>query len=129
MGAAVRDDVTAGLAHEGGDLFSEVGVAWAIVNLDAPLPGDDDRRRLTDSRVARHNRGVALPRHAAVAAYLHERDGDPVTAARHNAEAARSAPNLPNATPYATGRTAQRAVWPRRNATTTAREVPFADIR
>ncbi|GAA3510891.1 RNA polymerase sigma factor (sigma-70 family) [Streptosporangium album] len=37
----------------------------------------------------------ALPRHAAVAAYLHERDGDPVTAARLYAEAARSAPSLP----------------------------------
>jgi hypothetical protein len=40
-------------------------------------------------------RWPALPRHAAVAAYLHERDGDPVTAARLYAEAARSAPNLP----------------------------------
>ena len=37
----------------------------------------------------------ALPRHAAVAAYLHERDGDQVTAARLYAEAARSAPSLP----------------------------------
>jgi hypothetical protein len=37
----------------------------------------------------------ALPRYTAVAAYLHERDGDPVTAARLYAEAARSAPNLP----------------------------------
>jgi len=37
----------------------------------------------------------AMPRHTAVAAYLHERDGDPVTAARLYAEAARSAPNLP----------------------------------
>ena len=36
----------------------------------------------------------ALPRHTAVAAYLHERDGDPVTAARLYAEAARSASNL-----------------------------------
>jgi predicted RNA polymerase sigma factor len=32
---------------------------------------------------------------AAVAAYLHERDGDPITAARLYAEAARSASNLP----------------------------------
>jgi hypothetical protein len=30
-----------------------------------------------------------------VEAYLHERDGDPVTATRLYAEAARSAPNLP----------------------------------
>jgi hypothetical protein len=75
----------------------------------------DELVRLTDSPVARLNRAVAvgeadgpraglaalagldpaLPRHAAVAAYLHERDGDPVTAARLYAEAARSAPNLP----------------------------------
>src|SRR5437588_10565020 len=75
----------------------------------------DELVRLTDSPVARLNRAVAvgeadgpraglaalagldpsLPRHAAVAAYLHERDGDPVTAARLYAEAARSAPSLP----------------------------------
>jgi predicted RNA polymerase sigma factor len=75
----------------------------------------DELVRLTDSPVVRLNRAVAvgeadgpraglaalaeldpaLPRHAAVAAYLHERDGDPVTAARLYAEAARSAPNLP----------------------------------
>jgi len=75
----------------------------------------DELVRLTDSPIARLNRAVAvgeadgpraglaalaeldpsLPRHAAVAAYLHERDGDPVTAARLYAEAARSAPNLP----------------------------------
>ncbi|HCA84847.1 MAG TPA: RNA polymerase subunit sigma-24, partial [Streptomyces sp.] len=35
-----------------------------------------------------------LPRHTAVAAYLHERDGDPATAARLYAEAARKAPDL-----------------------------------
>lgn len=75
----------------------------------------DELVRLTDSPVVRLNRAVAvgeangpragltalerldpaLPRHAAVAAYLHERDGDPVTAARLYAEAARSAPSLP----------------------------------
>jgi predicted RNA polymerase sigma factor len=75
----------------------------------------DELVRLTDSPVARLNRAVAvgeadgpqaglaalagletsLPRHAAVAAYLHERDGDPVTAARLYVEAARLAPNLP----------------------------------
>jgi predicted RNA polymerase sigma factor len=75
----------------------------------------DELVRLTNSPVARLNRAVAvgeadgpraglaaiagldpsLPRHAAVAAYLHERDGDPVTAARLYAQAARSAPNLP----------------------------------
>lgn len=37
---------------------------------------------------------ASLPRHTAVAAYLHERDGDLATAARLYAEAARQAPNL-----------------------------------
>jgi predicted RNA polymerase sigma factor len=75
----------------------------------------DELVRLTDSPVARLNRAVAvgeaagpraglaalaeldpaLPRHAAVAAYLHERAGDPVTAARLYNDAARSAPSLP----------------------------------
>ncbi len=70
---------------------------------------------LTDSPVVRLNRAVAvgeadgpraglaalaeldpaLPRHAAVAAYLHERDGDRETAARLYAQAAGFAPNLP----------------------------------
>jgi RNA polymerase sigma factor (sigma-70 family) len=74
----------------------------------------DELVRLTDSPVVRLNRAVAvgeadgpraglaalagldpsLPRHAAVAAYLHERDGDPATAARLYADAARTAPNL-----------------------------------
>ena len=74
----------------------------------------DELLRLTDSPVVRLNRAVAvgeadgpqaglaalaeldpsLPRHAAVAAYLHERAGDGVTAARLYADAARSAPNL-----------------------------------
>ncbi|MYS56412.1 RNA polymerase subunit sigma-24, partial [Streptomyces sp. SID6013] len=36
----------------------------------------------------------ALPRYAAVAAYLHERDGDPDRAARLYAEAARKATDL-----------------------------------
>lgn len=75
----------------------------------------DELVRLTDSPVVRLNRAVAvgeanspqaglaalaeldpsLPRYTAVAAYLHERDGDPVTAARLYAEAARAAPSLP----------------------------------
>lgn len=75
----------------------------------------DELVRLTDNPVARLNRAVAvgeadgpraglaalaeldtaLPRHSAVAAYLHERDGDPATAARLYAEAAESAHNLP----------------------------------
>jgi RNA polymerase sigma factor (sigma-70 family) len=74
----------------------------------------DELVRLTGSPVARLNRAVAvgeadgpraglaalagldpgLPRHAAAAAYLHERDGDAVTAARLYAQAARAAPNL-----------------------------------
>jgi RNA polymerase sigma factor (sigma-70 family) len=75
----------------------------------------DELVRLTGSPVARLNRAVAvgeadgaraglaaldgldpkLPRYAAVAAHLHERDGDRPTAARLYAEAARVAPNLP----------------------------------
>ncbi|MFJ2955651.1 RNA polymerase sigma factor [Streptomyces sp. NPDC087270] len=74
----------------------------------------DELVRLTDSPVVRLNRAVAvgeadgpraglaaladlddsLPRHTAVAAYLHERDGDRSTAARLYAEAARKAPTL-----------------------------------
>jgi RNA polymerase sigma factor (sigma-70 family) len=74
----------------------------------------DELARLTDNPVVRLNRAVAigeangpraglaelaalddsLPRHAAVAAYLHERDGDLATAARLYAEAAHQAPNL-----------------------------------
>ncbi|MCX6396788.1 MAG: RNA polymerase subunit sigma-24 [Propionibacteriales bacterium] len=74
----------------------------------------DELVALTDNPVARLNRAVAvgeadgpraglaalatlddsLPRHAAVAAYLHERDGDLATAARLYAEAAHRAPNL-----------------------------------
>ncbi|MER7080057.1 RNA polymerase subunit sigma-24, partial [Saccharopolyspora kobensis] len=37
---------------------------------------------------------ASLPRHAAVAAYLHERDGDLATAARLYSEAARKAANV-----------------------------------
>jgi RNA polymerase sigma factor (sigma-70 family) len=74
----------------------------------------DELVRLTDSPVVRLNRAVAvgeadgpragltalaalddsLPRYTAVAAYLHERDGDLATAARLYAEAAHQAPNL-----------------------------------
>lgn len=74
----------------------------------------DEFARLTDSPVVRLNRAVAvgeadgpragltalaalnasLPRHAAVAAYLHERDGDLVTGARLYTEAAQKASNL-----------------------------------
>ncbi|MFF3226029.1 RNA polymerase sigma factor [Nocardia suismassiliense] len=75
----------------------------------------DELLRLTDNPVARLNRAVAvgeadgpraglaalveldpgLPRHTAAAAYLHERDGDLVTAARLYTEAAGSATSLP----------------------------------
>ena len=75
----------------------------------------DELVRLTGNPVARLNRAVALgeadgpgaglaalrgldpalPRYTAAAAYLHERNGDTLTAARLYAEAARSAPNLP----------------------------------
>jgi RNA polymerase sigma factor (sigma-70 family) len=75
----------------------------------------DELAALTDNPVARLNRAVAigeadgaraglaalaeldpaLPRYTAVEAYLRERDGDPVTAARLYAEAARSAASLP----------------------------------
>ncbi|MFB7558600.1 RNA polymerase sigma factor [Streptomyces brevispora] len=98
--------------------------AIAALHADAPTAEEtdwaqivewyDELVRLTDSPVVRLNRAVAvgqadgpgaglaalavldesLPRHDAVAAYLHERDGDLTTAARLYAEAARKAPNL-----------------------------------
>ena len=98
--------------------------AIAALHADAPRAEEtdwvqivewyDELVRLTGSPVARLNRVVAvgeadgpraglaalaeldpaLPRHAAVAAYLHERDGDLTTAARLYAEAAHTAPNL-----------------------------------
>ncbi|MFJ7247990.1 RNA polymerase sigma factor [Kitasatospora sp. NPDC098652] len=98
--------------------------AIAALHADAPSAGEtdwvqivewyDELVRLTDSPVVRLNRAVAvgeadgpqaglaalgeldeaLPRYAAAAAYLHERAGDLVVAARLYAEAARRAPNL-----------------------------------
>ncbi|MEU2834549.1 DUF6596 domain-containing protein [Streptomyces lavendulae] len=98
--------------------------AIAALHADAPTAAEtdwvqivewyDELARLSDSPVVRLNRAVAvgeadgpragltalaaldesLPRHTAVAAYLHERDGDPATAARLYAEAARKASNL-----------------------------------
>jgi len=98
--------------------------AIAALHADAPSADEtdwvqivewyDELARLTDNPVVRLNRAVAvgeadgpragltalaalddsLPRHAAVAAYLHERDGDLATAARLYAEAAHKAPNL-----------------------------------
>jgi predicted RNA polymerase sigma factor len=97
--------------------------AIAALHADAPSTAEtdwvqivewyDELVRLTGNPVARLNRAVAvgeadgaraglaalavldgsLPRHAAVAAYLHERDGDLPTAARLYAEAARRATN------------------------------------
>jgi predicted RNA polymerase sigma factor len=99
--------------------------AIAALHADARTPDEtdwvqivewyDELVRLTDSPVARLNRAVAvgeadgpraglaalagldpsLPRYTAAAAYLHEKSGDRGTAARLYAEAARSAPNLP----------------------------------
>ncbi|EHR58977.1 putative RNA polymerase sigma factor containing a TPR repeat domain [Saccharomonospora cyanea NA-134] len=98
--------------------------AIAALHADAPTAGEtdwvqivewyDELTRLTDSPVVRLNRAVAvgeadgphaglaalaeldpsLPRYVAAAAYLHERAGDVVTAARLYAEAAHKAPNL-----------------------------------
>ncbi|MFL1593386.1 RNA polymerase subunit sigma-24 [Rhodococcus ruber] len=98
--------------------------AIAALHADAPSAEEtdwvqivewyDELVRLTDNPVVRLNRAVAvgeadgpqaglaalaalddsLPRYSAVAAYLHERAGDPATAARLYAEAARKAPNL-----------------------------------
>jgi predicted RNA polymerase sigma factor len=95
--------------------------AIAALHADAPSAAEtdwvqivewyDELVRLTDSPIARLNRAVAvgeadgaraglaalaeldpgLPRYAAVAAHLHERDGDPATAARLYAEAAHRA--------------------------------------
>ncbi|HWL99605.1 MAG TPA: DUF6596 domain-containing protein [Nocardioidaceae bacterium] len=98
--------------------------AIAALHADAPTAEEtdwvqivewyDELARLTDSPIVRLNSAVAvgeadgpragltalaaldesLPRHAAVAAYLHERDGDLATAARLYVEAAHQAPNL-----------------------------------
>lgn len=98
--------------------------AIAALHADAPTAEEtdwvqivewyDELVRLTASPVVRLNRAVAvgeadgpraglralteldeaLPRYAAVAAYLHERDGDPATAARLYTEAAHRAPTL-----------------------------------
>lgn len=98
--------------------------AVAALHADAPTAAEtdwvqivewyDELVGLTGSPVVRLNRAVAvgeadgpraglaalaelddtLPRYAAVAAYLHERDGDPGTAAKLYAEAARKAQNV-----------------------------------
>ena len=98
--------------------------AIAALHADAPRAEEtdwvqivgwyDELLRLTGSPVVQLNRAVAIgeadgaeaglaalaavdpdvPRHTAASAYLHEKAGDSVTAARLYAEAARSAPNL-----------------------------------
>ncbi|MDT7789262.1 MAG: hypothetical protein QOF58_7681, partial [Pseudonocardiales bacterium] len=98
--------------------------AIAALHADAPKAEEtdwvqivewyDELANLTDSPIVRLNRAVAvaeadgpraglkalsqldpeLPRHTAVAAYLHERDGDEQTAAKLYVEAAGKASNL-----------------------------------
>ncbi|GLY06500.1 DUF6596 domain-containing protein [Actinoplanes sp. NBRC 101535] len=99
----------------------QVQAAIAALHADAPTVEETDWVQIVewydelDSPVARLNRAVAvgeadgpraglaaladldpaLPRYPAVAAYLHERDGDLARAARLYAEAARTAPTIP----------------------------------
>ncbi|MEN8652517.1 DUF6596 domain-containing protein [Streptomyces sp. 21So2-11] len=71
--------------------------AVAVGEADGPRAGLAALLALDDSSPSsrlRSSRGYPIPRHAAVAAYLHERDGDLATAARLYAEAAEKAPNL-----------------------------------
>ncbi len=102
----------------------QLQAAIAALHADAPSAAEtdwvqvvqwyDELLALTGSPVVRLNRAVAvgeadgaraglaalaevdpaLPRHRAVSAYLHEKDGDVATAARLYAEAARLAPNV-----------------------------------
>ncbi|WP_432093186.1 RNA polymerase sigma factor [Streptomyces sp. bgisy100] len=62
-----------------------------LAELDASSPSSPSRRGPGPSS---SSRGHPVPRYTAVAAYLHERDGDLETAARLYAEAAHQAPNL-----------------------------------
>nr|WP_155073728.1 DUF6596 domain-containing protein [Streptomyces taklimakanensis] len=71
--------------------------AVAVGEADGPRAGLAALAALDDSSPGcsgSSGRGHPVPRRAAVAAYLHERDGDPVTAARLYVEAAHQAPNL-----------------------------------
>ncbi len=63
--------------------------AVAVGEADGPRAGLAALATVKDSEL-----GESLPRYTAVAAYLHERDGDPETAARLYAEAAGKAGNL-----------------------------------
>ncbi|MFF4483582.1 RNA polymerase sigma factor [Streptomyces sp. NPDC001520] len=66
----------------------------AVGEADGPRAGLTALAELNDAAPASASRGSPMPRHTAVAAYLHERDGDLATAARLYAEAAHQAPNL-----------------------------------
>ncbi|WJE01180.1 RNA polymerase sigma factor [Streptomyces antimycoticus] len=68
--------------------------AVAVGEADGPRAGLAALAELNDASPSSSSRGHPLPRHTAVAAYLHERDGDLATAARLYAEAAHQAPNL-----------------------------------
>lgn len=71
--------------------------AVAVGEADGPRAGLAALAAVHDSSPGsrlRSGKGPPIPRHDAVAAYLHERDGDLATAARLYAEAARKAPNL-----------------------------------
>jgi RNA polymerase sigma factor (sigma-70 family) len=68
--------------------------AVAVGEADGPRAGLAALAALDGSSPSSSSRGYPVPRHAAVAAYLHERDGDLETAARLYAEAAERAPNL-----------------------------------
>ncbi|MFJ2476007.1 RNA polymerase sigma factor [Streptomyces sp. NPDC087659] len=68
--------------------------AVAVGEADGPRAGLAALAALDASSPSSSSKGQSLPRHAAVAAYLHERDGDLETAARLYAEAAHNAPNL-----------------------------------
>ncbi|MFI1467117.1 RNA polymerase sigma factor [Streptomyces wuyuanensis] len=68
--------------------------AVAVGEADGPRAGLAALAALDASSPGSSSGGHPLPRRAAVAAYLHERDGDLDTAARLYAEAAHQAPNL-----------------------------------
>ncbi|MFF0449628.1 RNA polymerase sigma factor [Streptomyces sp. NPDC004609] len=68
--------------------------AVAVGEADGPRAGLAALAALDDSSPSSSSRGYPMPRRTAVAAYLHERDGDLATAARLYAEAAQKAPNL-----------------------------------
>ncbi|MBD3006670.1 RNA polymerase sigma factor [Streptomyces sp. 5-10] len=68
--------------------------AVAVGEADGPRAGLAALAELDASSPSSSSGGSSLPRHAAVAAYLHERDGDLATAARLYTEAAHKASNL-----------------------------------